>query len=214
MSSPDSRPPDGHRSLRERHKETTRGAILRALADIVSEGDVHSFTVQQVADRAGVAHRTVYRHFPSREALLEALAEWLDAELGRRGTPVLPRSLDELPRAAEVVFELFDEYDAIVRALAITYAATSIRPPTRRARTEAFRRVIDNGMPHLSEEERHRFFVVSRALMNSQTWQFFHDHLGMDGTESGRAVSWAIRTLATELGRRDEEAGRVEESPS
>lgn len=207
-------PPHDPRPLRERHKETTRGVILRALADIVSEGDVHSFTVQQVADRAGVAHRTVYRHFPSREALLEALAEWLDAELGSRGTPVMPRSLDELPRAAEIVFELFDEYDAIVRALAITYAATGIRPRTRSARTEAFRSVIEAGLPHLSDEERHRFFVVSRALMNSQTWQFFHDHLGMDGAASGSAVSWAIRTLATELGRRDEEAGRLEESAS
>jgi AcrR family transcriptional regulator len=210
MSASDPRSPDDPRPLRERHKETTRGTILRALADIVSEGDVHSFTVQQVADRAGVAHRTVYRHFPSREALLEALAEWLDAELGRRGTPVFPRTLDELPEAAELVFELFDEYDAIVRALAITYAATGIRPPTRKARTEAFRRVIDTGMPHLSAEERQRFFVVSRALMNSQTWQFFHDHLGMDGAESGRAVSWAIRTLVAALGRQDAEAGQVE----
>lgn len=195
------------RPLRERHRDYTRATILQALAEIVSQGDVHAFTVQQVAQRAGVSHRTVYRHFPTREALLVALAEWLDEELGRRGTPILPRSLEELPDAAQRVFALFDDYAPLVRALAATYAATGIRPPTRERRTRAFRDIVDRALPNVPDDERRAFFAVTRVLMNSQAWQVFHDQLGMSGEESGRAVAWAMGVLARELEQRDAEPG-------
>lgn len=54
--------------------EKTRRAILDALAEVIVEKGGFGFSVQQVADRAGVTHRTVYNHFPSREALNDALA--------------------------------------------------------------------------------------------------------------------------------------------
>ena len=46
-------------------RDTTRRAILDALAHVVVESKGFGFSVQEVADRAGVTHRTVYNHFPA-----------------------------------------------------------------------------------------------------------------------------------------------------
>lgn len=34
------------------------------MVEVILEGGLPGFSVQEVADRAGVSHRTVYRHFP------------------------------------------------------------------------------------------------------------------------------------------------------
>ena len=60
----------------EEHKRSQRqdpaGAIVGAARDLAAEGD---FTVKQVADRAGMAVQTVYRHFGSKDELVLAVLE-------------------------------------------------------------------------------------------------------------------------------------------
>jgi len=50
----------------------TREALLNAAAELLAESGLGEATTQKVARRAGVAEGTIYRHFPSKEALLEA----------------------------------------------------------------------------------------------------------------------------------------------
>src|SRR5688572_7377060 len=69
--------------VRDEAKEATRARILDALVRVVLDEGVHAFSVAKVAERAGISHRTVYRHFASREELLEALSESIDSA----GTP-------------------------------------------------------------------------------------------------------------------------------
>ena len=59
---------DGRRMRTERG----RTAVVEALIDLVNEGK-HP-TVAQVAERAGVSDRTVFRYFPDREAMYTAAA--------------------------------------------------------------------------------------------------------------------------------------------
>ncbi len=48
-------------------------AILDATADLLAEGG-ESPSMNDVAEAAGVARATLYRYFPTRERLLQALA--------------------------------------------------------------------------------------------------------------------------------------------
>ena len=62
-----------HSPLRDRAKHETRTRILDAVVRVVLDDGIHAFSVANVAKRAGVSHRTVYRHFASREELLDAV---------------------------------------------------------------------------------------------------------------------------------------------
>lgn len=50
--------------------ERSRHTVLTTAFELLSEGGVASFTVDEVARRSGVAKTTIYRHWPTREALV------------------------------------------------------------------------------------------------------------------------------------------------
>ena len=52
----------------------TRSGVVDALYELFSEG-VFTPTIKQIADRVGVTPRSVYIHFPDRDAIAIALAE-------------------------------------------------------------------------------------------------------------------------------------------
>jgi AcrR family transcriptional regulator len=79
-------------SVREDHRAATRRRIIDAVSALVAEEHPATVSVPAVARRAGVGVATVYRYFPTKEALLDAAArEVVSPEAGR-----LPRSFDEL----------------------------------------------------------------------------------------------------------------------
>lgn len=73
----------------------TREALLDAAAALLFEGGLGEATTQKVARRAGVAEGTIYRHFASKEAFVEAvfarawarLEESLEARLPPKENP-------------------------------------------------------------------------------------------------------------------------------
>jgi len=69
-------PTDG----RVQRSERSRTAIVQALLELIGEGSV-SPTAQQVAERADVGVRTVFRHFSDMETLFSTMNEQLNAEV-------------------------------------------------------------------------------------------------------------------------------------
>lgn len=59
---------------RRGHRATQRRALLRAAAGLVESGSVAAVTPTAVAERAGMAHTSVYGYFDTREDLLVAVA--------------------------------------------------------------------------------------------------------------------------------------------
>jgi AcrR family transcriptional regulator len=56
------------------HHGELRATLLRAAGELLEEGGAAALSVREAARRAGVSHNAPYRHFPSRESLLAALA--------------------------------------------------------------------------------------------------------------------------------------------
>jgi AcrR family transcriptional regulator len=50
--------------------ERARQAVLNATADLVAEVGVERTTIDEIANRSGVAKTTIYRHFASKEVLV------------------------------------------------------------------------------------------------------------------------------------------------
>jgi AcrR family transcriptional regulator len=60
--------------------ERSRHTVLTAALELLSEGGVGGFSVDEVARRSGVAKTTIYRHWPTREALVVDACSRLSAE--------------------------------------------------------------------------------------------------------------------------------------
>jgi TetR/AcrR family transcriptional regulator, mexCD-oprJ operon repressor len=94
---------DGHRADAVRN----RSAILDAAVDVLA--DDPSASLSDVARRAGLGRATLYRHFPSREALRDAIRQ---EALGRAEAALAGAGIDDVParegvrRAAEVLVPL------------------------------------------------------------------------------------------------------------
>lgn len=194
--------PEDPPSLRERQKSLTRNAILDALAETVVDQGLHDFSVQDVADRAGVSHRTVYRHFPDRNALLDGLAGRLDDLFRERDRPVLPGTAADIAEQVGSAFELFAEHPRLVRAVAIGSLATGEQPRSRRTRDRVFREKVAEAAEGLSDDEARRASAIVRYLANSLAWVTLTDQLGLDREDATEAVTWAVETLLADLRRR------------
>jgi AcrR family transcriptional regulator len=193
--------------LRQRQKDATREIILRAAADVVASRGIHAFTVQEVADRAGVSHRSVYRYFPTREALVEGLygfAEQLALPWANRLTPVL----EDVPVLAINPFELFDREANLIRASVMARLTTGYQPRARIQRTKSFEAGVRRLAKNLDPAEFRRTFAVLRLLVSSNAWLVFREDFGLRGEEMAEAVSWAVRVLIQDLARRNRAAGR------
>lgn len=68
---------------RTRNPDKTREAILEAAREILAQDGKEGLSVSQVANRAGVNRGTAYQHFPTREKLVEATAEWVSEKMFR-----------------------------------------------------------------------------------------------------------------------------------
>lgn len=189
-------------TLRDRQKNLTRGAIMDALAETIHEQGLHDFSVQDVADRAGVSHRTVYRHFPGRDALLDGLARELDDLFEERNLPVLPTTASDIPEQVRAAFELFGQRPSLIRAVAVGALSTGIQPGTRKERDRIFREKIEATAGRLCDAERRKASAVIRYLANSLAWVVLTDQLGLDEDEAGDAVAWAVEVLLADLERR------------
>ena len=60
---------------------------MEAVAEVVTRDGIDALTFAAVAEQAGVGERTVYRHYPSRDSLLDALDAHVEARLELGGFP-------------------------------------------------------------------------------------------------------------------------------
>ena len=89
---------------RQERAKVTVDAILRAAAHILREGSFDDFSTNKVAKRAGVSIGSLYQYFPSKEALVVALAE----EHTQKVSGLLMQAVEQLAHAPiEVVVRNF-----------------------------------------------------------------------------------------------------------
>lgn len=209
-SSPRRRAPRAATTLRERHLEQTREMIFNALLEEVASRGIADFNIPQLARDAGVSVRTIYRYFPTKDALLEAFGDWLDDQTGPQGWPKDAEALAQSPGA---LFPAFDEREPIIRSQWITPQGRAIRARNRVRRLAARRKVLREVTANLDEREEEDALAVISYLLSSRAWMALKDDFNMDGDRSGRAVSWAIQTLVADLRRRNKLAAKPSSQP-
>lgn len=85
---------------------TTRDRLLEAARELFTTAGYHATTTPLLAGRAGVAEGTIYRHFPSKQALLNAAYR----DVQRWGTAGVTAVADGPGRTAERLARLGQEW--------------------------------------------------------------------------------------------------------
>ncbi|MEA3501201.1 MAG: TetR/AcrR family transcriptional regulator [Actinomycetota bacterium] len=78
------RAPGGSRLTRAEKKQRTRLQLIEAALDVMAERGITATRTIDVAKRAGVAHGTVFVHFPTREDLITAVVDAHARQIGGR----------------------------------------------------------------------------------------------------------------------------------
>lgn len=105
-----------------------REALLDVAARIVAHSDVDAVTMESVAAAAGVSRPLVYKHFPNRKALLQALYEREGEHLHRQ----LSRAVAEADGLEQMLRALIEGALAAQAERGATFAALAAaggRPP-------------------------------------------------------------------------------------
>ncbi len=124
--------------VRPRDARATRARLIRAAVDLFTTQGFRGTTTPEIAQRAGVAEATIYRHFPSKDALLTAAC--LEAQSYGKGL-IAAEDADSqgdvriaLGKAGRQFVEIAQRDPALLRML--------LRPPEEALHEEAARHGI------------------------------------------------------------------------
>lgn len=187
--------------LREDQASATRTRILDALLARYAAGQ-HDLSIPALSRFAGVSIPTIYRHFPTRAALLEAVIVHADASV-----PTPKIDLD----AADIgpMIRVFFEHRAAVVTKLGPIADSNLTWETRKTVTVPRRRayvatVIDRWAPGLREPERTWLSDILVVLISSNTATAFREYVDCDAGQTADRVIWildALRAQAKKLTR-------------
>lgn len=185
-----------HSPLREARARETRDRILGGLVRSMARG-VAELSIPAVAREAGVSVATVYRHFPTKAALLDALPLHLAKKMGLQELPT-PRTTRELEAFVRQLFSTLDGLDDEARAAMVSQLGQQARQaqlPSRLAATEA---ALREAAPALDEAARARVARLILVLTSSSSLRLLKS-VGLSTEEAADDVVSAMRQLlATE----------------
>jgi AcrR family transcriptional regulator len=193
-----------HSPVRAAQKAATRQRILDVLSDHMAAGTFDSVSMDAIAQAAGVSPATLYRHFPSRDALLDAIAD--EALFQRVGDVPYPQAPHEIAPIMRLSFEAFDTDREFIRAYFSTELGRTARTRGRRRRVEAMQEALRPITEGLEASRRRGAEAVIAYLASIQAWITMGDEFGLSGEQVGEAVTWAIDTLLADLQARRDEA--------
>ena len=182
---------DGRRMRSER----SRDAIIEAALQLVQEGILVP-TAQQIADRAGVAMRTFFRHFESMESLSAAVDEHtrdsyesLFTLVERQGT------LDE--RVENAVRHRTNAYEQVKDVILSTQAQlwrSDVLTRNYASDQRKLRRDMDAWLPELKSLPREKREAVD-AITSFEMWHRLRSHKGLSKKMSIEIVVGLIKNL-------------------
>jgi AcrR family transcriptional regulator len=177
-------------------RQRTRRAILEAMVDVIMEADGIGFSVQAVADRAGVTHRTIYNHFPTREALCDAFSDYVDELLeASGGVPPPTWSLASLPQLVEDLYRTLALRDRHARAYVMLMIGNRRPMSAWRNRSQMAERLIAREQSERTSLTPRQVTAVIRMFASTMGWHLLTEQCGLSTDEAAAASAWATRTL-------------------
>ena len=196
LESAEATPLDG----RVARSHRTRAAIVDALIALLEEGHVQP-TVEEVACRAGVAPRTVFQHYPDREALFTAVGERRQARLETlMGDIDLGAALDERIAALADQRARVYEWIAPVRRAALlmepfSASVSAALDGLRAVKRAEVRRVFAAELDAVAADRRPALEAALCAATSFSAWDALRTHQQLDVDAARAALTCTLQAL-------------------
>jgi AcrR family transcriptional regulator len=178
--------------LRDEQARNTRSRILDAVvAALARQAEL---SVAALAKAAGVSVPTVYRYFPTREAMMDATLNAMGERL-RRPTWA-DSSRDYLARIPDR-FAWFERNGDLIRAILGSALGRELLRAVRRRREKLLGKVVGARLAKRSGA-RARIAMLS-VLDDASTWRLLRDEWGLSLEEASSASAWAAQVLLERL---------------
>ncbi len=184
--------------LRDDQTDATRRKILNGLVRTMARG-VAGLSVPAVAKEAGVSVPTVYRHFPTKAKLVDALAPYLMEKTRLMEVPAVESN--DLGALARELYRRNDAVDIETRAAMASQLGQHVRRQTMPQRWSLVRKTIGERVPSLSGVELDRLSRLCLILMSSATMRAYKDYLGMNAMDAADDIAWTLDILQRALRR-------------
>jgi AcrR family transcriptional regulator len=180
-------------TIRTAQRQVTRQRILDAVLDLVAEGELTEVTVPDVARRSGASVATIYRYFPSKDALFEAAA----MEPAARAAGPLPDERDREHGGVylQQMWTAFAQNMALVRHQLGSDAGREMRANRYEASRRWFADAVAARGVDPSSRQGERLVRLSLLLTSSLAFVDLHDRQGVDAGVAAADVTWAIEAL-------------------
>jgi AcrR family transcriptional regulator len=172
----------------------TRTRIEDALLEVIAAGEKLSH--DRVAERAGLARRTVYRYFPDQTALREAMWHRIGPPSG------MPKTLEALLEGLVETYRTFDDQMALMTVAMASPEGRAMRNVMKVERVAAYRSAFAEATAELPEPDRTWAIAAMQVLNSGLAWREMRDQWDMTGDQMAVACRWAIETLLADLRRR------------
>lgn len=184
-------------SLSEKRNDLTRKLIMDAAYHLLREASVTELTVRAVAQQAGMSERTVFRYFPSRDALLDTVAAQLLSEMA---LPEPPASVEDLLAAPAALYGAFEARADLTRAVLHTDLVDRVRALQASSRWKAVAALLEDAAPGRSGEER-RIAVANICFhLTASSWHYYRFLFGFTLEEAVKCSQTAVRQALAGLG--------------
>jgi len=178
--------------LRDRLRARTRFEIINAYADLSLERGFNNFSMQDIADRVGISHRTLYRYFDNREAIVDGL----NREIAERVYAPGDDRARGIGEALRHNYRVFGEYRKPMLVCALMVEAGMLAAPGRAARDEYVRQLVEDRGSNLDATGRRQLVGLLRLVGSSIAWaRLTSDEIGLTDDEAGAASAWAFGAL-------------------
>lgn len=185
------------RGLRLEQTDAVRARLLASALAVIEAGAEP--TMRAVAEHAGVAERTVYRYFASRDVLYEAMVP----SFSTRASAPLPATAAGLVGYVRDLYETFERNAALIEALVRGPWAAPFLAHSRPANLAAVRALLDQAYPCVGDDERAAAATSIRLVLSGSSWSYLRDcQLDIESavTHGQWIVGRALRSLAAQGG--------------
>ena len=183
-------------SLRDEQTELTRRRILDAVVRILAV-NVADLSVEAVARESGVSRPTVYRYFPTKREMVDAVGRMYAERIGT-AEAYRATTLDELLAHVPDIFRRYERLEPELQAAAMSVETRGASVRHRGDRVGMAQRLLTPYATNLPKPDRERLARVATILLSSGTLRSMRYYLDLSPEEAGELVAWAIRRLAGE----------------